>query len=327
MNIFDNLPAALSPENLIIVITGAIAFATVYAVWNALTARNPVGARAKALRRHRENLKAGLMAPRRAERQAVAAMSMMRRTIQRLNLMRTQQAAKIVDRLAEAGWRSKDALVAFLFMKIFLPFAFGGAAVFAIYGIGIIDVPPLFQLLVAMVCVVIGAYAPEVFVKNAIQKRRKLIQKGLPDTLDLLVICAEAGLALDAALTRVSREMERSCPEVSDEFGLTAVELGFLPDRKKALQNLVKRVQLPSIRGVVNTLLQTEKYGTPLAQSLRVLAAEYRNERMLKAEEKAAKLPALLTVPLIIFIMPTLFIVLIGPAILRAIDGLSSLNM
>ncbi len=323
MNIFDYLPAALSPENLIIVITGAIAFATVYAVWNTLTARNPVGVRAKALRRHRENLKAGLMAPRRAERRAVVAMSMMRRTIQRLNLMRTQQAAKFVDRLAEAGWRSKDALVAFLFMKIFLPFAFGGAAVFVIYGIGIINAPPLFQLLMAMVCVVIGAYAPEVFVKNALQKRRKLIQKGLPDTLDLLVICAEAGLALDAALTRVAREMERSCPEVSDEFGLTAVELGFLPDRKKALQNLVKRVQLPAIRGVVNTLLQTEKYGTPLAQSLRVLAGEYRADRLMRAEAKAARLPAILTVPMMIFILPCLFIVLMGPAILRMIDALS----
>ena len=324
MNFFDYLPAELSPENLIAVVASGVAFATVYAVWNALTARDPLGSRAKALRQHREKLKAGMTAARRSERRTVVAMGMMRRVIQRFNLMRTQQATKIVDRLAEAGWRSKDALVAFLFMKICLPFAFGAAAAFAIYGIGIIDVPPLFQLLLAMMCVVIGAYMPEVFVKNAIQKRRKVIQKGLPDTLDLLVICAEAGLALDAALTRVSREMARSAPEMADEFGLTAVELGFLPDRKQALKNLIKRVRLPSIRGVVNTLMQTEKYGTPLSQALRVLATEYRNERMLKAEEKATKLPALLTVPLIVFIMPTLFIVLLGPAILRAIDGLSN---
>lgn len=324
MNISDYLPADLSPENLLAVVASGVAFATVYAVWNALTARNPLSGRAKALRQHRENLKAGMIASRRSERRTVAAMGIMRHVIQRFSLMRTRQATKIIDRLAEAGWRSKDALVAFLFMKICLPFAFGAVAVFAIYGIGIIDVPPLFRLLLAMGCVVIGAYVPEVFVKNAIQKRRKLIQKGLPDTLDLLVICAEAGLALDAALTRVSREMERSAPEVADEFGLTAVELGFLPDRKQALKNLIKRVRLPSIRGVVNTLMQTEKYGTPLSQSLRVLAAEYRNERMLKAEEKATKLPALLTVPLIVFIMPTLFIVLLGPAILRAVDALSN---
>ncbi len=274
MNIFEILPPALSPENLIIVAAGAVTFATVYAVWHALTARNPLGARAKALRRHRQNLKAGMIAPRRNERRAVAAMSMMRRIIQRLDLMRTQQATKIVDHLAEAGWRSKDALVSFLFMKICLPFVFGGAAAFALYGIGIVDMPPMLRLLAAMICVVIGAYAPEAFVKNAIQRRHKLIQKGLPDTLDLLVICAEAGLALDAALTRVAREMEPSAPEVADEFGLTAVELGFLPDRRKALENLIKRVKLPSIRGVVNTLMQTEKYGTPLDHSLRVLAAE-----------------------------------------------------
>ncbi len=325
MNIFEILPPALSPENLIIAAAGAVTFATVYAVWHALTARDPLSDRAKALRRHRENLKAGMIAPRRGQLRTVAAMGMMRRVIQRFNLMRTQKATKVVDRLAEAGWRSKDALVAFLFMKICLPFVFGGAAAFALYGIGIVDIPPMLRLLAAMICVVIGAYVPELFVKNAIQKRRKLIQKGLPDTLDLLVICTEAGLALDAALTRVAREMEPSCPQVADEFGLTAVELGFLPDRKKALANLVKRVRLPSIRGVVNTLIQTEKYGTPLAQALRVLAAEYRNERMLKAEEKATKLPAILTLPLIIFIMPTLFVVLLGPAILRAIDGLSNL--
>ncbi len=325
MNIADYLPVDLSPENLVAVVASGVAFATVYAVWNALTARDPLGGRAKALGQHRDKLKAGMIAPRRSEHRTVTAMGMMRRVIQRFNLMRTQQATKVIDRLAEAGWRSKDALVAFLFMKICLPFVFGAAATFAIYGIGIFDVPPIFRLLLAMVFVVIGAYVPEVFVKNAIQKRRHLIQKGLPDTLDLLVICAEAGLALDSALTRVSREMERSNPEVADEFGLTAVELGFLPDRRQALENLIKRVQLPSIRGVVNTLMQTEKYGTPLSQSLRVLAAEYRNERMLKAEEKATKLPALLTVPLIVFIMPTLFIVLLGPAILRAIDGLSNL--
>jgi len=176
-----------------------------------------------------------------------------------------------------------------------------------------------------MAVIVGGLYVPEIVVRNAIQKRRKELQKGLPDALDLLVICAESGLALDAALIRVAREMAHSSPELADEISLTAIDLGFQPDRRMALQNMIKRTELPSIRGVVNTLIQTEKYGTPLAQSLRVLAAEYRDERMLKAEEKAAKLPATLTVPLIVFILPTLFIVLLGPAILRAIDGLGGL--
>jgi tight adherence protein C len=127
-------------------------------------------------------------------------------------------------------------------------------------------------------------------------------------------------LSLDAALTRVSREIGFSAPDLADEIGLTAVELGFLPNRRQALMNLAKRTELPAIRAVVNTLVQTERYGTPLAHSLRVLSSEFREERMLKAEEKAAKLPATLTVPMILFILPTLFIVLVGPAIIQVMD-------
>jgi tight adherence protein C len=140
---------------------------------------------------------------------------------------------------------------------------------------------------------------------------------GLPDALDLFVICTEAGLSLDAAVTRVGREIGGSCPELADELGLTAIELGFLPDRRDALLNLARRVAAPQVRGLVNTLVQTEKYGTPLAQSLRVLAAEFRDTRMMKAEEKAARLPAILTVPMIAFILPPLFVVLLGPAIVQ----------
>ena len=121
-------------------------------------------------------------------------------------------------------------------------------------------------------------------------------------------------------MTRVSRELGKSFPDIADEIGLTALELGLLPERRQALENLNRRTDLPGIRGVVNTLLQTEKYGTPLAQSLRVLSAEFRNERMMRAEEKAARLPATMTVPMIIFILPPLFVVLIGPAVVRVID-------
>ena len=137
------------------------------------------------------------------------------------------------------------------------------------------------------------------------------------------MICAEAGLSLDASLTRVSRELEPTWPEISEEFGITAAELTFLPERRQAFENLNGRTNLGSIRGVVNTLLQTAKFGTPLAQSLRVLAAEYREARITRAEEKAARLPAMLTVPMILFILPTLFIVLLGPAALNIVDTFS----
>jgi tight adherence protein C len=141
--------------------------------------------------------------------------------------------------------------------------------------------------------------------------------------LDLLVICAEAGLSLDAALNRVADEMTASAPALADELALTSVELNFLPERRMALDNFARRADLPAIRGVVNTLIQTEKYGTPLSQSLRVLSAEFREQRMLRAEEKAARLPATLTVPMILFILPTLFIVLVGPAMIDVYDKMT----
>jgi tight adherence protein C len=136
------------------------------------------------------------------------------------------------------------------------------------------------------------------------------------------VICAESGLSLDAALDRVANEIGGASSELAEELSLTSIELGFLPERRHALLNLNRRTNLPSIRGVVNTLMQTEKYGTPLSQSLRVLANEFRDQRLLKAEEKAARLPATLTVPMIVFILPVLFIVLIGPAVLKVMDTL-----
>ena len=142
----------------------------------------------------------------------------------------------------------------------------------------------------------------------------------LPDGLDLMVICAEAGLSLDATLGRVSRELGNTWPELAEELGITAAELTFLPERRTAFENLNTRTDSDGIRGVVNTLTQTAKFGTPLAQSLRVLAAEMREARMTRAEEKAARLPAMLTVPMIIFILPTLFIVLLGPAAINIMD-------
>ena len=128
------------------------------------------------------------------------------------------------------------------------------------------------------------------------------------------MICAEAGLTVDAAFARVSRELGRAYPELGDEFSLCAIELSFLTERRQAFENLARRIDLDAVRGVVTTMIQTEKYGTPLASALRVLSAEFRHERMMRAEEKAARLPAIMTVPLICFILPVLFVVILGPA-------------
>lgn len=304
---------------------GLVAFFSVFIVWQALIRRDPLTTRARSLGQHRANLKAGMLKANTNHFQRVETVSFMRTVTNRLNMLKGAHVAKVSEKLMQAGWRSKDAIVIFMFLKLTLPIVLGGVAVFLVYALGIFDVPPMVKILICMSALVAGVFVPEVGVSHVIKKRRVQLQRGLPDALDLLVICAESGLALDAALTRVAREMTRSAPELADELGMTAIELGFQPERRTALTNLIKRTELASIRGVVNTLIQTEKYGTPLAQSLRVLGSEYRDERMLKAEEKAAKLPATLTIPLIVFILPTLFIVLLGPAILSAIDGLGGL--
>src|SRR6185369_15515929 len=167
---------------------------------------------------------------------------------------------------------------------------------------------------IVAVAFILSYKAPDIFLKNKITKRSNLIRKGLPDALDLLVICAEAGLTVDAAFQRVARELGKAYPELGEEFHLTSIELSFLTERRSAFENLATRVRLDDLKGVTTTMIQTEKYGTPLASALRVLSAEFRHARMMRAEEKAARLPAIMTIPLILFILPTLFVVILGPA-------------
>jgi tight adherence protein C len=320
MNLDSILPAGMSAEDLIVLMAALTAFVSSFAVWSALLYRDPAARRAELMATQREALRAGLATtPRRKERDH--SLTFMRQVVDRLQLMKSSQAEKISNNLARAGWRSKDALVRYLFMKVALPFVFGGLALFLVYGLNLGSLDSTGKLIATLVAVVIGAYFPDIMIRNAAQKRQDLIRKSLPDALDLMVICAEAGLSLDATLMRVADEIASAGPEISDEFSMTSLELGFLPERQKALENMSVRCNLPGIRGMVNTLMQSERYGTPLAHSLRVLSQESRDERMLKAEEKAARLPALLTVPMIIFILPPLFIVLLGPAIIQVMDN------
>ena len=325
MNFQSFLPAGLSAEDLIVAMAAMTACVSLAAVWMALLHRDPAVRRARVLAAQREALRSGMLAVRRRE-DRLQAMTIMRQVVERLQLMRSAQAEKISLKLARAGWRSKDAVVRYLFARIALPFAFGGGALLLLYGFDAYNLESTVKLLVSLVAVMVGAYAPDMLVKNASLKRQDKIRKSLPDALDLMVICAEAGLSLDATMRRVADELGKAAPELADEFGLTSLELGFLPDRQKALQNMVLRTDLVAMRVMINTLVQAEKYGTPLAHSLRILSADSRTERVLKAEEKAARLPAMLTVPMIIFILPPLFVVLLGPAALDIADAFKNLG-
>ncbi|MGH6943602.1 MAG: type II secretion system F family protein [Geminicoccaceae bacterium] len=316
------LPFGLTADGLLVMLSASMAFLTVLAVWYGLLERNPMERRARVLSARRDELRGQLLRDKGPRKRHTEGLGLMREVVNALKLLQSQQTDKLHDRLSQAGLRSRDAVVVFLFFKIAMPVALCALTFLALYVLEVIDLAATTRLLAVLGGAVLGFFSPELYISNLASKRRLALQKALPDGLDLLVICAESGLSLDAALDRVANELGAANPELGEELQLTSIELGFLPDRRQALHNLNRRTNLPSIRGVVNTLMQTEKYGTPLSQSLRVLANEFRDQRLLKAEEKAARLPATLTVPMIVFILPVLFIVLVGPAILSVMDNL-----
>jgi tight adherence protein C len=274
--------------------------------------------RVMALNERREQLKAGIVASTNKRKKLTnrsQAADKVRSILVSFKMLQEDQIKKTQLRLMQAGIRTKDLAFFIIFARFVLPVVLGLAAVIAIYGVDMFPEWSWLRRYMTVAGILIGSYkAPDIWLKNKVTKRSNAVRKGLPDALDLLVICAEAGLTVDAAFGRVSKELGKAYPELGDEFGLTAIELGFLNERRQAFENLAQRVDLEAIRGVVTTMIQTEKYGTPLASALRVLSAEFRNERMMRAEEKAARLPAIMTVPLILFILPTLFIVILGPA-------------
>ncbi len=308
-------------------LTAVATFAVLVAIYAATTVRDPMVKRLKALNERREQLKAGIVASTSRRRKNITnrseAADRVRTLLSSLRMLQDEQVEKAQIKLMQAGIRAKDLAFVVIFARFVLPVVIGGTAIVGVYVLDWFPEWGAFKKYGLVASALIGSYkAPDLFLKNRIQKRTHAIRKGLPDALDLLVICAEAGLTVDAAFNRVARELGRAYPELGDEFALTSIELGFLTDRRSAFENLAQRIDLDSIRGVVTTMIQTEKYGTPLASALRVLSAEFRNERMMRAEEKAARLPAIMTVPLILFILPCLFVVILGPAACKISDNL-----
>ncbi|CCA92790.1 type II secretion system F family protein [Novosphingobium sp. PP1Y] len=303
------------------------AVAMMFAIYAAVTVRDPMAKRVKSLNQRREALKAGITTTAR-KRQSVVRRNdttdKMGAFLGSLKVLQDSQLKEIQQKLAQAGIRNKEWAVAVVFARLVAPIVLGVTAAIVIYGINYFPEWSSFKKFGGFAVALLAGYkGPDIFIQNMITKRTDAIRKGLPDALDLLVICAEAGLTVDASFERVARELGRAYPELGDEFSLTSIELSFLTERRQAFENLAWRVNLDAVRGVVTTMIQTERYGTPLASALRVLSAEFRNERMMRAEEKAARLPAIMTVPLILFILPTLFVVILGPAACSIADAFS----
>jgi tight adherence protein C len=313
------LPTGTALDNLIAALAALAMLVSLVAVWQALRPHTAFERRLAQIIERRASLRRSVLAARH-QRQRLTTVDWMHQAVARLNLLRSRHAAQARAALARAGIRSHDAMIGYLFAQVSLPPLFGFAVLLDSSVLHVMPEATLFRFFAPIVAVVLGFYAPRIYLKNAANKRAKKLRLALPDGLDLMVICAEAGLSLDASFVRVSRELAGAWPELAEEFAITAAELTFLPDRRQAFDNLNNRTNSEGIRAVVNALQQTAKFGTPLADSLRVLASEMRTLRMTAAEEKAARLPALLTVPMMLFILPTLFLVLLGPAAISVLD-------
>ncbi|MCY7398489.1 MAG: type II secretion system F family protein [Sphingomonas bacterium] len=307
------------------VLSAVATFAVLTAFYAATTVRDPMARRVKALNDRREQLKAGIVASTNKRKKLTnknAAADRVRGILGSFKMLQDDQIKKTQLRLMQAGIRTKELAFFLIFARFVLPVVLGIGAIVLVY---VVDYFPdwsgMKKYALVAGTLVLSYKSPDLWLSNKVKKRSHAVRKGLPDALDLLVICAEAGLTVDAGFNRVAKELGKAYPELGDEFGLTAIELGFLNERRNAFENLAARVDLEAVRGVVTTMIQTEKYGTPLASALRVLSAEFRNDRMMRAEEKAARLPAIMTIPLILFILPTLFVVILGPAACSIADS------
>ncbi|MEN3952828.1 type II secretion system F family protein [Iodidimonas sp. SYSU 1G8] len=298
-----------------------IIVSVIFVVWASVIERDPMRSRVKAMTTHRDQIRARQRHTQVGgkTRRPFQQKSLFSRVAADLRRARGAQAAKSRFTLAQAGWRSNEALGVYVMVRTISPLVWVVGALILTYTVpAIAEKSQLMKLGVFVLCTVAGFKAPDYVLGRIAKSRQTKLERGLPDALDLMVVCTEAGLGLDSAFDRVAGEIVESHPELSDELTLTSVELNILPQRQEALTNFLNRTGVSAIESVVSTLSQTERYGTPLSQSFRVLASDFRDQRMLKAEEKAARLPATLTIPMVLFIMPCLFGVLLGPAIIQS---------
>jgi tight adherence protein C len=241
----------------------------------------------------------------------------MAKIVERFNLTKWLAQEEAREKLVQAGYRGQAPYVAFLFFRLITPVVMFLIALFYMFVVVELNQPAMVKVGICLGAAYAGMQAPYFFLKNRISKRQLSIKRAFPDALDLLLICVESGMSIEAAFKRVSAEIGTQSVALAEELTLTTAELSYLQDRKSAYENLAKRTDLEGVKSVCMALQQTERYGTPLAQTLRVMSQENRDMRMSEAEKKAAGLPPKLTVPMILFFLPVLFVVILGPTFIK----------
>ena len=313
------------PNNILSTILGLLVFAVVVTLARPLLNRQNLAGRMKSVANRKEEL-------RRRSRQALSAKGgklrhadegLHKTVVERLQLSKLLEDPKVIEKLAQAGYRGPQPVTTFYFFRFVTPFALAALTAFYLFVINGFGLPTLTRACICVAGLTAGYYAPNVFISNVAAKRRESIVAGFPDALDLLLICVESGMSIEAALQKVSQEVGGTSIELAEELSLLVAELSYLPERTQAYQGLAKRTNHPGVKSVATAMVQAERYGTPLGGALRIMAKENRELRLSAAEKKAAALPAKLTVPMIVFFLPVLFAVVLAPAIIRVQDTMA----
>jgi tight adherence protein C len=307
------------PDNVLMAFVAFVVFATLVTLIMPMFGRSNLEGRLKSVANRREEL-------RRRSRESLANKGgalrhtdegMYKNVVERLQLSRLLEDPKVVEKLAQAGFRGPRPVSTFYFFRFVMPFAFATATALYLFLINDFGLPTMTRFAACVGGLTLGYYAPNVYISNIATKRRDSIVAAFPDALDLLLICVESGMSIEAAIQKVSQEVGSSSIELAEELSLLTAELSYLPERRLAYEGLARRTNHPGVKSVVTAMIQAERYGTPLGSALRVMAKENRELRLAAAEKKAAALPAKLTVPMILFFLPVLFVVILGPAIIK----------
>jgi tight adherence protein C len=317
MNLVDTLT---DPVNVASALAALACFGTVVTLAAPALSENKLGSRLKEVAKKREELRKKSRADLArgvGSLQHKDANSLAKGFVDKLNLQKALADDSLTEKLVRAGLRGHAAQTMFYFYRAALPVGFGLAALLYVTVLGGVDMKLPMKLLTVVGAVAAGFYAPNIYLKNLADKRRSKIMQAFPDSLDMMLICVESGMSIEMGLQRVGQEIAPASVELAEEFALTTAELSYLPERRMAYENLARRTNHPGVKAVAMALTQAEKYGTPVGQALRVMAKENRDLRLAEAEKKAAALPPKLTVPMIVFFLPVLFAVIIGPAMIQ----------
>ncbi|MEQ8268503.1 MAG: type II secretion system F family protein [Parvibaculum sp.] len=318
---FEFAESMFNVENVVMLLTAVAAFATIFTLTAPLVGADKLSTRMKYVSTEREAMRARARDALAQEKTRLrhTPKGFTKRVVEKFASGNVLENAVIKEKLRQAGFRGPGPMYTFVFFRFVMPPVLFVLTLLYLVGLNDFGLPPMARFAASCAAAFIGFYLPNLFVENVISRRQDSIRKAFPDALDLLLICVESGMSIEAAFQKVAAEIGAQSVELAEELGLTTAELSYLQERRMAYENLAKRTGLPGVKAVVTSLIQAERYGTPLGQALRVMAQENRDIRMSEAEKKAAGLPPKLTVPMIVFFLPVLFGVILGPAIIKAL--------